>query len=316
MITLYQSLISILKPVLPQILERRVKKGKEDPARLGERMGNPSMKRPSAPMGWVHAASVGEAQSALILINAMLNENPELHILMTTGTKTSANLMNDRLPSRAFHQYYPLDHPDWCESFLDHWQPHFVLWMESELWPNMLSAIKARDIPAALINARLSPSSFKFWSLGKSMAKALFQTFDIILAQNENEAQRFKALGAQDVRASGNLKYSAKPLAADEQALAILSAHIKDRPCWVYASTHEGEETLAAQTHQHLKNAFPNLLTIIIPRHPERGDAIEQSLSHLNLNLKRRSQDDTPPDEKTDLYLADTLGELGLRRWP
>ncbi len=312
LLTLYETLIRAGKPVLELLLRARMRRGKEDAVRIGERKGRASIKRPAGKIVWVHAASVGEAQSALILINAMDNAAPDTHIVVTTGTVTSATLMERRLPANAFHQYVPLDHPAWVKAFLDHWKPDLALWMESELWPNMLVALKRRGIPAILVNARLSEKSFRNWSMAKRAAAKILGTFNLILAQTKADAQRFEILGARDVVTGDNLKYGAVPLPYDELSLSALSLTVDGRPVWVYASTHEGEEDLACRVHAALKETIPSLLTIIVPRHPERREAVAKSCFEHSLKFRLRSQNVALPAPGDDIYIADTLGELGL----
>lgn len=312
LLTLYETLIRAGQPALEMLLRARARRGKEDRLRMGERKGRASIKRPIGKIVWVHAASVGEAQSALILINAMDNAAPDTHIVVTTGTVTSATLMERRLPANAFHQYVPLDHPAWVKSFLDHWRPDLALWMESELWPNMLRALKRRDIPAVLVNARLSENSFRNWSLAGNAARKIVRTFDIILAQTKEDAQRYEALGATNVIAGDNLKYGAAPLPYDELSLSALSLTVDGRAVWVYASTHEGEEELSCRVHATLKEKIPSLLTVIVPRHPERREDIAKACFKHSLKFRLRSQNVALPAPDDDIYIADTLGELGL----
>ena len=311
-IPFYKNTLQHSKPVLDALLKRRLKRGKEDAARIAERRGEAGKERPDGVLIWVHAASIGEAQSALILINTLRREYPDYQILVTTGTKTSAHMMQKQLPEGAFHQYYPLDHPDWVYGFLDHWSPDMVFWMESELWPNMLLEIQNRKIPAMLINARLSEKSYKRWKLIGKNAEKLLRTFSRVLCQSETEARYFRSLNARHVHVTDNLKYSAKALSFDEKDFKDLQASIINRPVWVYASTHADEESLAARVHERLKAELPELLTIIIPRHPERRDEIECALSITDLEYVFRGNAKKLPRENTDLYIADTLGELGL----
>lgn len=287
-------------------------KGKEDPARLGERKGIASLDRPDGRMCWIHAASVGEAQSALILINSLRRQYPDISILVTTGTVTSARLMETSLPEGAFHQFYPLDHPAWTRRFLEHWKPDFALWMESELWPNMLGQIKAAGIPCLLVNARLSPRSFRLWRMSGKTARSLLDTFQAILCQTQTDFLHFQELGAAQAVVTDNLKYSARPLPCDEAALLAFRAAAGLRPLWVFASTHKGEEELAARVHEILAPKLPDLLTIIVPRHPARRDAIRKALSLHGLSVMFRGEDKQLPHIDTDIYVADTLGELGL----
>jgi len=312
MLKIYTTLLSKAEPFLDNLLQKRLLKGKEDPQRLDERRGITDLKRPDGMLVWLHAASVGEAQSALILVQSVLNHNPNYNILVTTGTQTSAKRMETALPDRAFHQYAPLDHPEWVARFLDHWQPDSVMWMESELWPNALLDIKRRNIPAALVNARLSNHSMGRWKLIKNSIAQLLSTFDVILAQSDQDAQNFQKLGAHNVIASGNIKYSAAPLPFNQEAFKDLKSVIGNRPTIVYASTHDGEEAIAAQTHSILEQQFPGLLSIIIPRHPERGIKIEENLQTNHLGIITRGEDKVLPDEETRIYIANTLGEMGL----
>lgn len=312
LLTLYETITGAGKPLLEQLLRYRLKQGKEDASRLSERMGRASRPRPNGKLIWIHAASVGEAQSALILIEALGRAVRDCNILITTGTVTSAALMEKRLPSFAFHQYIPVDHPAWVESFLNHWKPDIALWMESELWPNMLLSLKRRNVPLALVNARLSDKSFSNWSMAKSMAKTILGCFTSILAQTEKDAGHYSALGAAHVTVTDNLKYSAMPLPHDADAMTALKIAVDGRPLWVYASTHAGEEALACRVHKSLKETLPDLLTIIVPRHPERREEIAGTCFENGMKFRLRSHNHDLPVAGDDIYIADTLGELGL----
>jgi len=314
MLQLYKTITSLSYPVLGTILRKRVRRGKEDPARLDERKGISKTNRPDGILFWVHAASVGEAQSALILIQHLLNQGYSPHILITTGTLTSAKYLSAHLPERCIHQFYPLDHPQWVKRFLNHWQPDACFWMESELWPNMLAEIKARKIPAVLVNARMSEKSFKRWGSFRKLAHDLLSTFNLILSQTDKEAGYYKSLGAQNIKVTDNLKYSAGALKFDASLKSDFEQAIQSRPVWLYASTHQGEEELASSIHQTLiRHAqLKNLLTIIVPRHPERGAQIADMLGKNGLQVVQRSTGKNAPDNETDIYLADTIGELGL----
>lgn len=312
LLSIYRTLTHAGKPFLEQFLRLREKRGKENSARLAERMGKPSRPRPSGPLVWVHAASVGEAQSALILIDALGRSVSDVNVLITTGTVTSAELMVKRLPAFAFHQFVPVDNPDWVRTFLDHWKPDLALWMESELWPNILIALKERSVPLALINARLSDRSFANWSRAKGFASQIIGCFSLILAQTEKDASHYRALGASNVVVTDNIKYSAAPLPYDADALAALQLAIADRPVWVYASTHAGEESLACRAHKVIKEKVPDLLTIIVPRHPERREAVADACFEEGVKFRLRSNNNALPVIDDDIYIADTLGELGL----
>jgi 3-deoxy-D-manno-octulosonic-acid transferase len=309
----YRGLSSLAPLALRVLLKRRLARGKEDEARLGERMGQAAKPRPAGTLVWLHAASVGEALSALPLIERVLARLPAAHILVTTGTVTSAKLMAERLPPRAFHQFVPLDAAPWVARFLDHWRPDLALWIESELWPNLLLQSKARAIPLALVNARLSERSFKGWQRWPGAARNLLHAFGLVLAQTEEYAGRFRALGAAEVAMPGNLKYAAPPPPADEAKLAGLRSAIAAgaRPVWLAASIHPGEDIHVAAAQRILRARVPGALAIIVPRHPEKGAAMQAAMAAPDLKIARRAAGEAPASD-TDIYIADTLGELGL----
>ncbi len=312
LLNLYQTLLEATSPALNLLLERRLAHGKEDAGRMAERKGQATQPRPAGRLIWLHGASVGEAQSTLILIENLRTRFPDTTILLTTGTVTSAHFMAQRLPAGVIHQYYPLDRPQWVKSFLAHWQPDFVLWMESELWPTMMCTLQEQKVPAILLNARLSPRSLSRWQIAPDTARILLNTFTRILAQTEIDAQSFRTLGATSVHVSGNLKYAAAALPVNEADLDILRQAAGSRPRWVYASTHAGEEELACRLHKALVQDIPDLLTIIVPRHPERRGDIVANCQNMGVALQLRGADKAPPATGTDIYIADTLGELGL----
>ncbi len=291
-------------------LDRRLRRGKEDAARFGERLGRAGQPRPVGPLLWLHGASVGESLSALPLIDALRHHRPELQILVTSGTVTSAAILGERLPVGVVHQYVPVDRPLWVRRFLDHWRPDLVLWLESELWPNMLAEIRARQVPAVLLNARMSETSCRRWiRWAPGTIRWLLATFARCLAQSEADGGRYRRLGAGDVACLGNLKAAAAALPADERALAALRAEIGTRPLWLAASTHAGEEAAVAAVHRRL--ARPGLLTVIVPRHAGRGPEIAAELRSAGLRVARRAAGEAPT-AGCDIYVADTMGELGL----
>ena len=307
----YKNLMKWSTPLLNAYLSYRIRIGKEDPARLDERRGNSLKARKNEPLIWFHAASVGEAQSLLVLIQRLLDDYPDIQIMITTGTVTSARLLEGRLPPCAFHQYMPVDHPDWTENFLNHWRPDLVIWSESEFWPNILMGIQERRIPAILLNARISQRSFWLWFLAKGIIDPVLKTFQLCLGQNKVEVVRLRRLGAVDVRVSGNLKYAASPLPCNETKLEILKKAIGARPFVLWASTHPGEEEIAFRVYKELSKSVPQLLTIIVPRHPRRGRLISGLADLEGISSGCRSGGRLP-QETDDLYIADTLGELGL----
>ncbi len=308
---LYRQATRFGKPLIDHVLARRLARAKEDANRISERKGVPGRDRPPGPLVWCHAASVGEALALLSLIDKVLEANEAAHVLVTTGTVTSAALMAHRLPQRALHQFIPVDYPGYVEKFLNHWRPNLALWMESELWPNLLSQTRALNIPMALVNARMSDESFRRWQRASRTAQSLLRCFDTCLAQDEISAERLRKLGAARVVATGNLKFAAPPLAADPDDLATLNKAMTGRPSWLAASTHSGEEEIVARTHDELKSQLQGLLTTIVPRHPDRGASVADTLSKEQRVVALRSRGD-PIVAATDIYVADTLGELGL----
>jgi 3-deoxy-D-manno-octulosonic-acid transferase len=309
---LYRALTTLVGPLVILYLLRRMARGKEDRARFAERRGNPGRRRPEGPLVWVHAASIGEAVSMLALIDEIVATHPGLSVLVTTGTVTSARLLATRLPEgRAFHQYVPVDRPAYVRRFLDHWRPDLALWVESELWPNLVMATQARGIPLLLVNGRMSQRSFAGWQRWPAIINPVIGAFDLCLAQDAVQAERLRQLGARRALSVGNLKAAAGPLPVSEAELAKLAAHAAGRPLWLAASTHEGEEAIAADVHRRLKGRWPDLLTIIVPRHPARAAAIAALLRQRELRVARRSAAEAI-DASVDIYLGDTLGELGL----
>jgi len=307
-LALYRGLTGVLAPAVPALLQNRIRRGKEDPRRIGERRGNASLPRPQGVLIWIHAASVGESLAVLPLASQLL-EQADRSVLVTTGTVTSAELMRQRLPPRAFHQYVPIDLRGNVVRFLNHWRPNLALFVESELWPNLLLETRRRDIPLVLVNARVSAKSFEGWKRAPGLARRMFGSFDLCLAQDEAIARRISALGGRDVRIAGNLKADAPALPVDEAALSVMRDAIGGRPVFLAASTHDGEDEsvlAAAAVIRHLGE-----LTIIVPRHIERGEMLQSAASAQGLVCTRRQKDELPAPE-TDVYIADTMGELGL----
>ena len=307
----YRALTRYAAPAAPLLLAWRTRIGKEEPARRAERYGEAGMPRPSGFLVWFHAASVGEANAVLPVIDAIATEHPEIGLLLTTGTVTSAKLARARLPKGAVHQYVPLDNQDYVRRFLNHWQPDLAVFVESEIWPNLVLETNALNIPLVLVNGRMSFRSFRRWRNRPGLSRPLFSSFGLVLAQNERFAQRFTALGAARAVPVGNLKIDAPPPPVDLAGHKKLSAALAGRSVWLAASTHPGEDDIAAVAHLAMKGARPDLLTIIVPRHPDRGPFIARLLTNANLKVALRSEGKLP-DASTDIYIADTIGELGL----
>jgi 3-deoxy-D-manno-octulosonic-acid transferase len=307
----YRAFTSLARPLAPLLLRLRERRGKEEPERRAERLGRPSAPRPAGQLAWFHCASVGETNAILPLMDALAKERPSLSFLLTTGTVTSAKLAAQRLGARAVHQYAPLDAPEYVRSFLDHWKPDLAVFAESEIWPNLILGSSTRGIPLALVNARMTKRSFRRWRRNPGVARPLFSRFSLVLAQNETLARRFRALGVATAIPVGNLKIDAPPPLVDMTELERLRPTFDGRHLIVAASTHEGEDQIIADAHARLRESLPDLCTIIAPRHPERGSAIVRMLKERGLNVVQRSIGDLP-DHRSDVYVADTIGELGM----
>ena len=309
--SLYRFITQYFGPFyLRGLLKKRVLSGKEDSERLHERYGQASCDRPLGNLIWIHAASVGESLSVIELIRRLHQHYPQLTVLMTTQTVTSAELVNKRLGHNVIHHYLPYDVPSWIDRFLDHWQPDHAFWVESELWPNLLSNLKKRRVPLTLLNGRLSDRSFKRWKSLQHLIEPPLIYFDHCLVQSQEQKERFEALGGNHVEVAGNIKYASSPLPYDPNELKNIKKMVSGRPVWTVASTHPGEEQLILEAHRKLKNSIPNLLTLLVPRHPSRGDEIA-SLIGASLIVSRRALGESIK-ANTDIYLCDTLGELGL----
>jgi 3-deoxy-D-manno-octulosonic-acid transferase len=311
MLAAYRAATKLAAPFAPLMLAWRTRHGKEETERRPERYGEASLPRPAGFLAWFHAASVGEANAVLPVIDAIARGHPDVGVLLTTGTVTSAKLARARLPKGALHQYIPLDHQAYVQRFLSHWRPDLAVLVESEIWPNLVLETKAREVPLVLINGRISQSSFRKWRKRPGFSRPLFSAFSLVLAQNESLAQRFAELGAAEAQGIGNLKADAPPPPSDAGGKENLAAALAGRSVWLAASTHAGEDDMVAVAHLIMRKIRPNLLTIIVPRHPERGSMIAKLLSNANLKVALRSLGQVP-DSDTDIYIADTIGELGL----
>jgi len=306
---LYKSACSLGSPIASQVLTRRLKRGKEHPQRMAERLGQASLERPKGSLIWVHAASVGEMLAAVSLVERLRAQG--FAVLVTSGTVTSASLAEQRLPDGVLHQFIPLDGPRFVQRFLDHWRPGLALFVESDLWPNLICLAAMRGIPMIVVNGRLSERSFGRWRKVPRVIAALLDRFDLCLAQSAADAERYAKLGAPRVIAAGNLKLDVPALPADQNSLQQLREMIDKRPVIAAASTHPGEEAAVIAVHRQLRAKFPSLLTIIVPRHPARGGNIAEIAKDAGLVVAQRSRREQPmPD--IGVYVADTLGELGL----
>jgi 3-deoxy-D-manno-octulosonic-acid transferase len=305
----YRALLTVATPFAGILLSHRLKRGKEDPQRLAERRGESTVARPPGPLVWVHGASVGEVAAIIPLVERIASK--DFKVLVTSGTVGSAKLCEQRLPPGVIHQFVPLDTPRFIARFLDHWKPDLALFTESDLWPNIIIMSHARRIPLILVNGRVSERSFNRWRYAPATIGAMLRRFDLCLAQSPAYATRYRDLGAPRIATTGNLKLDVPEPPADRDSLQALQSAIGGRTTIAAASTHAGEEIALIDTHRKLRHSFPQLLTLIAPRHPDRGPGIVEIASAAGLSASRRSQGRLP-DAKTDIYVVDTLGELGL----
>lgn len=309
----YLGLSSIAGPLYRLLLRSRLKQGKEVAARIGERFGKTDKARPDGFLVWFHAASVGESQALLTPLHQILAQVPDLHVLVTTTTRTSAELLSQQLPERAMHQFSPVDTEKATRAFLRHWQPDLAIWTESEIWPRLMIETAAQRIPMHLINARVSPKTAERWRSYAKPLSYLLDRFATIATQDEATRNLITDLGIDDTRVTvtGSTKSQAAPLPHDPETLSKLRDVVGARNCWLAASTHPGEEEYALAAHQEMLQSNPDALLILVPRHPERAEEVRGMITGAGLSCAQRSQHEALTDA-TQVYLADTMGEMGL----
>ncbi|MDR6871243.1 3-deoxy-D-manno-octulosonic-acid transferase [Bosea sp. BE125] len=305
----YRVMTALLEPAAAGLLLWRRRRGKEDPTRFAERRGYPGVRRPDKTLVWLHGASVGETVTLLPLVEKLKRRG--LAVLVTSGTVTSAKLLAARLPAGVIHQYLPLDVPRYMRRFLDYWRPELGLICESEIWPNLMIEARKRAIPLVLVNARMSERSFRRWYKLPQTSRYLLSCFESCLAQSQGDGERLAQLGAPRVSIAGNLKFDVPAPPADADTLAILDGLTTGRPVWIAASTHPGEDEQVIAAHLGLKAHLPKLLTIIAPRHPQRGAEVDALAQANGIATALRSQGGMP-ERDVELYIADTVNELGL----
>lgn len=309
---LYCGLTNVAEPLIWRKVRSKLQAANVRQVRQQERLGHASLPRPTARLIWFHAASVGESLSVLSLIKHLSERLPDAEFLITSGTPTSAELIAKRLPPRTRHQYPPLDSAGPVRRFLNHWQPDAAIFVESEIWPRLIVETAQRGTPLALLNARLSEKSVAGWIKRPKTARFILGHFKLFLTQNEKTATNLIKMGAPPdrVQPGTNLKSMSDPLPVDTETLALIKDQIGDRPIWIASSTHQGEEETVLNAHATLLNQWPDLLLLLIPRHPERRSELKELVSAKGLTLSLRSADQ-PITAQTQVYMADTLGELG-----
>lgn len=304
-----------LIPKLARVISLyRTKQGFEDPNRVKERLGIPSVNRKKGTLIWFHSASIGETLLVLSLIEKASKNFPSQNILLTTQTVSSGEMVTSKLTENVVHQYLPYDVLPGVRRFLNHWQPSVGILVESEFWPVLISEANQQDIPLLVINGKMTHKSFHRWRRFPKFTQALFDKINLFLVQSTEIKSRFSELGVKQDKLiiSGQLKQESKPLSHDPEELTNLNKYFQNRQVWVAASTHEGEEEIIAETHVRLSsNTDNNIQLILVPRYPERGREIAELLSAYGLNSVLRSKGELPGESST-VYIADTMGELGI----
>ena len=301
----------LLQPIMHWILKRRLKRGKEEPERVGEKLGNPTLPRPDGQLVWMHAVGLGELLALRPLILAMQSNEPKLNFLITSTARSSARVIGSNLPPRTVHQFLPLDGPRFIRRFLDHWRPNLSIWSEQDLWPGAIHDADARGIPLAYVNARMSSEAGERRARLKGLYGAVLDLFTLISAQDEGSAASITALGGTVNGPNCNLKPAAQPLAADEDALRSFQTTLSGRDVWVAASTHAPDEDVVLRAQALLSAKNPAALLILAPRQPDRAAEIAKAMDAAGLTYATRSAGDVPEDA-TQVFLADSFGELGL----
>lgn len=309
LINLYKFVMVLISPILRMWIKYRIINGKEEYHRTKERFGYPTIARPNNAIIWLHGASVGEVKILFPLVDRIRNDFPDAYILITSATKTSADLITKNSLPNTYHQYLPLDIPKAVNLFVEYWNPSALIIAESEIWPNLLTTVKSKNIPIALINGRFSQKSIKSWCLIKNTAQIIFNYFDIIISADLNTDRFLRDVIGDKVQYLGNLKSNASHLEVNKISHNKLKIQIGDRPVWCAASTHKGEEKFIISAHKKLKLKFPSLLLIMALRHPERAKSVIKKLN--NVTVAKHSCEEIITN-KTDIYLIDTIGDMGL----
>ena len=306
----YKFFTYLIYPFTPIYLYYRKIRKKEDSIRYKEKLSKINISREEGCLIWFHVASVGEAMSILPLIDACIKEQKINKILITSITISSGKILEKKFSksTNVIHQYLPLDVPILVNKFLEHWKPNLSIFIDSEVWPNLILNINKRKIPLLLINARITKKSFLRWKLIINFAKKIFEKFDLCLVSNKESENFLRILGAKNIKNHGNIKFTNIASNSNKKLDIIFLNKIKDRKIWCAASTHPTEEILCATSHLVIKEKYKNILTIIIPRHIDRVKKINEELIKLNLKILLSSQL-AQIDSKTDIILVDSYGE-------
>ncbi len=305
---LYRIFSNLALIFIPLVIFIRKRNGKELQERTNERYGKNTYKRKKGKLIWIHAASIGECQSILPIVDKLEKDQSINQILITSGTVTSAQVINKRIKGKVVHQFIPFDVPVFTNRFLNYWKPSLAVFVESEIWPNFIHNLNNKNIPQIIINGRMTIKSFKRWSLFDSSSKDLFSKFSSCSTQNTDSTLFYEKLGIKNTNYTGNLKFALTPDPTDTKKYDELKVLTGGRKIFLAASTHPGEEEIISRVTQKLKKTCKDLLTIVVPRHPKRNNIINQNIikntaiRSIGNKIKRN----------THIYLADTIGELDL----
>ena len=307
MLFIYRIVINLIIVASPIIIFFRLLKKKEDPIRFKEKFCFFSKKKLKGKLIWFHGASVGEILSVIPLIEKLEKNKNIKQILITSNTLSSSKILLNSKFKKTIHQFFPIDTNYHSKKFLNYWKPSIAIFIDSEIWPNMISNINKKSISLMLLNARITKKSFKRWKKFVFFSKSMFQKFDICLSSNNESKKYLKFLGAKKIKYIGNLKFSQTE--KDEHFLNNnLKKFLLSRRVWCAASTHPTEETLCALAHKKLKKEYKNLLTIIIPRHINRTDQIINEMEKLNLKFHVHGSE-KKIHKDTDIYLVNSYGQ-------
>lgn len=307
----YMTLRALAHPLAQLVLRKRHAKGRETPERAAQKQGRANVARPEGMLIWLHAVGLGEVMALRPLIAALQEQAPQVQILLTSSARSAGIAVGAQMPAGVIHQALPLDVPRYTRAFLDHWRPDLAIWSEQDLWPGLIEETAARNIPLAYVNARMTDESVNRRRKLAGLYRDTLRHFTLIAAQEARTAHHLTSLGARNVQIMGSLKPAAAPLGYVAQDLDALRATIGARPVWLAASTHADDEAMVLAAHRELLGQDPTRLLILAPRAPERAHAIMAECAALGLTSIQRSTA-APIMAGTEVYIADTLGEMGL----
>ena len=308
MFFIYRTIINLIILISPLIILVRLIKKKEDKIRFKEKFCFFSKKRGNGKLLWFHGSSVGEILSIIPLIEKLEKKSSVNKILITSSTLSSSKVLSKFKLKKTVHQFFPIDSNYLTKKFLDYWKPSIAIFIESEIWPNMLLNAKKQSVPLVLLNARITKKSYNKWKIIPSMSKILFKNFDICLSQNNETKKYLESLGAKKIKLLGNLKFSESKNDKNYVFDNKLKKIFKSKKIWCAASTHNTEEKICAIAHKKLKKKYSNILTVIIPRHIQRTNDIINEIKNMDLKVQARSSNNKI-NKDTEIYIVDTYGE-------